>query len=143
MQEHALTDTQAPVLHISAMNKKNILILGDVVTLACLTVIGFATHGETGTSFLPRMAAAFFPMAFGWFVLAPWFGLFDAFIIQLPRTLLRIPLVFLFSAPLAVILRAAILNTAGIPVFVLALGTTNAIGMMVWRVIYMKFLNKA
>ena len=118
------------------MNKRNILIIGDVIVLALLTVIGFATHGETGTSFLPRMAAAFIPVAFGWFVLAPQLGLFNEEIITAPKNLLRILLAFLFVAPLAVMLRAAWLNTAGIPVFALALGSSNAIGMVVWRWLY-------
>ncbi len=118
------------------MNKKSILILGDVITLATLTVIGFATHGETGLSFLSRMAAAFVPMTFGWFVLAPWLGLFDDTVVTAPKNLFRIPLAMLFAAPLAVILRAAWLNTAGLPIFALALGGANAIGMLVWRGIY-------
>ena len=118
------------------MSKKSILILGDIITFAILTVIGFAAHGETGASFLPRMAVAFVPMAFGWFVLAPWLGLFDDAVITAPKNLLRIPLAMLFVAPLAVILRAAWLNTAGIPIFALALGGANAIGMLVWRGIY-------
>ena len=54
------------------MNKKNILIIGDIISLAILTVIGFATHGETDTSYLPRMAAIFLPMVVGWFILIPW-----------------------------------------------------------------------
>lgn len=115
------------------MNKKSTLILGDIITLALLTIIGFATHGETGLSFLPRMAASFVPMAFGWFVLAPWLGLFDDTVISTPKNLLRILLVMLFVTPLAVILRAAWLNSAGLPIFALALGSTNTLGMLLWR----------
>ena len=118
------------------MNKKSILILGDLLTLAILTIVGFATHGETGTSFLPRIAAAFVPMAFGWFVLAPWLGLFDNTVVAVPKNLLRIPLAMLFVTPLAVILRAAWLNSAGLPIFALALGGANTIGMLVWRGLY-------
>jgi Protein of unknown function (DUF3054) len=118
------------------MNKKSILILGDIITLALLTIIGFATHGETGTSFLPRMAASFVPMTFGWFVLAPWLGLFDDAIIKAPKNLLRIPLAMLFVTPLAVILRAAWLNSAGLPIFAFALGGANTIGMLGWRGLY-------
>ncbi len=123
------------------MNKKSIRILGDIITLAILTVTGFATHGEAGSSFLPRMAAAFFPMALGWFVLSPWLGLSDETVINDPKNLMRIPLVFLFTAPLAVILRAAILHTTGIPIFALALGSANAFGMTVWRWLYL-FISK-
>ncbi len=118
------------------MSKKSILILGDIITFAILTVIGFATHGETGTSFLPRMAVAFFPITFAWFVLAPWLGLLDESVIKSPKQLLRIPLAFLFVAPLAVILRGALLNAPALPLFALIFGGTNALGMMVWRGVY-------
>ena len=118
------------------MNTKSILILGDIITLAILTIIGFATHSETGLSFLSRMAATFVPMAFGWFVLGPWLGMFDDAVVTAPKNLLRIPLAMLFVTPLAVILRAAWLNSAGLPIFALALGGANTIGMLVWRGLY-------
>ena len=116
---------------------KLVLIFGDVIAIALLTFIGFATHGEADVSFLPRMAAAFFPVLIGWFVLAPWFGLFDEQVISSPRSLWRILPAMLAVAPLAVILRAAILNSAGLPIFTLVLGSTNAFGMLVWRAIYL------
>ena len=118
------------------MSKKTILITGDVFAFVILTLIGFATHGETGTSFLARMAAIFFPVVFAWFVLAPWFGLRDEAIINNPKNLLRIPLAFLFVAPLAVILRGALLNAPALPLFALIFGGSNAIGMLVWRWLY-------
>lgn len=112
------------------------LLVGDAIVLAILTIIGFATHGETGVSYLPRMAASFVPLLFGWFVLAPWFGLFDRETISDPKNLWRIPLLFLFAAPLAALLRSVMLATPVIPIFVLVLGSTNALGMMIWRWIY-------
>ena len=51
--------------------KKYILVLGDILAILTVTIIGFASHGEGGVSFLPRMAAAFFPLLIGWFLLAP------------------------------------------------------------------------
>ncbi|MBI3738930.1 MAG: hypothetical protein HY258_07780, partial [Chloroflexi bacterium] len=53
------------------MKSKYILIFGDILAIAVVTIIGFATHGETNASFLPRMAAAFFPLCVSWFLLAP------------------------------------------------------------------------
>lgn len=120
------------------MSKKSILILGDIVTLAFLTLIGFATHGETGTSFLPRMAVIFFPAVFAWFALAPWLGLFEEPVTDFPKNLLRIPLAFLFVSPLAVIIRSALLNAPALPLFSLIFGGSNALGMMVWRAIYLR-----
>jgi hypothetical protein len=117
--------------------KKTFLALGDLIAIAILTFIGFAAHGETDVSFLPRMAAVFFPALIGWFLLAPWFGLFDEAVIASPKSLWRIPLAMLAVAPLAVILRAAILNTAGVPLFTLVLGSTHALGMIAWRAAYL------
>lgn len=57
------------------MKNKTILALGDVAALAIVTFIGFATHDETGLSFLPRMMITFIPLLIGWFLLAPGFGL--------------------------------------------------------------------
>jgi hypothetical protein len=42
----------------------------------------------------------------------------------------------LFAAPLAVMLRAALLHGAAQPLFALILGGTNALGMLVWRGIF-------
>lgn len=124
------------------MNKqKTFLILGDLVAIAIVTVIGFATHGETGTSFLPRMAAAFIPVSVSWFLLAPWFGVFNEQVISDRKLLWRVPVAMLFAAPLAVTLRAAILGTNAIPIFTLVLGSTSAFGMFLWRWLYL-FLDK-
>lgn len=124
------------------MNKRSFLITGDILAFVLLTVIGFATHRETELSFLPRMAAAFFPVVFAWFVLAPWFGLLDEAVILNPKHLLRIPLAFLFVAPLAVILRGALLNAPALPLFSLIFGGSNALGMLVWRWLYILIVKR-
>lgn len=124
------------------MSNKTILILGDINALIILTIIGFATHGETDMSFLPRMAAVFFPAVFSWFALAPWFGLLDESVVHTPKYLWRIPLAFLFAAPLAVVLRGAWLNAPVLPLFALIFGASNALGMVVWRWIYSVFASR-
>jgi hypothetical protein len=118
------------------MNKKTILILGDITAFAILTYIGFATHGETALSFIPRMLTTFLPMLFGWFALSPWFGLFDERVIANPKNLWRIILAMLFIAPLAATLRAMWLGAAMLPLFPLILGGSNVIGIILWRWIY-------
>lgn len=94
------------------MNKKSILILGDIIAIAILTFIGFATHGETAISYFPRMATTFFPVLISWLLIAPWLGLFDEQVIANPKMLWRIVLAMVFVAPLVVILRAALLHSA-------------------------------
>lgn len=115
----------------------SLLILGDLLTIAVITVIGFATHGEAGTSFLPRMAATFVPLAVGWFALAPALGLFEAARVRNARQLWRPALAAFFAAQLAVILRGLWLNAAVLPLFGLVLGATSALGMFAWRGIWM------
>ena len=116
--------------------KNKILILSDILTLLIVTLIGFATHGETSISFLPRMLTTFIPLLVGWFLLAPWFGLFNIEIISNSKGLWRPALTMLFAGPLAVVLRGLILNTPIIPIFAVVLSGTSAFGMMIWRTLY-------
>jgi len=47
------------------MQKSNwALIGGDILALGIITVIGFASHGETEISFIPRMFTTFIPLVF-------------------------------------------------------------------------------
>jgi hypothetical protein len=117
-------------------SSKRILILGDILAIAIVTVIGFATHKEAGMSFLLRMAVIFFPLSISWFFLAPWFGLFQPEITSNPKQLWRPVLAMFFAAPLAVVLRGLILNAPIIPIFAIVLSATSAFGMVVWRGIY-------
>ena len=119
------------------MKSKYILIIGDSLTLLIVTLIGFATHGESGVSFMPRMLAAFIPLLMGWFLLAPWFGLIKAEIISNPKQIWRPALAMLFAGPLAVVLRGLILNAPIIPIFAVVLSATSAFGMMIWRGLYL------
>lgn len=119
------------------MKNKTILIIGDIVAIAIVTIIGFATHGEANISFLPRMAAAYFPLIISWFAIAPWLGLFNSEIISDLKQLWRPALAIIFAGPLAVIVRGLILNAAIIPILAVILSTTSAFGMVVWRAIYL------
>ena len=115
---------------------RSVLIAGDILAIGFITLIGFATHGETGLSFLPRMAATFFPLVIGWFLLAPRLGLFQDEVIHNARQLWRPALAALFAAPLAAVLRGLMLNTPIIPIFAVVLGVISALGMVVWRALY-------
>ncbi len=110
--------------------------LGDSLAIAVMTFIGFALHGEADVSFIPRMGTTFFPVLIGWFLLAPWFGLFNETVVANFRSLWRIPLAMLFAVPLASSLRAAMLGGAALPLFTLILGFTSALGVFAWRVVY-------
>ena len=112
------------------------LVLGDVIVLALITVIGFASHGETGLSFLPRMLTTLIPLVVSWFLIAPWLGLFDAKITSETKQLWRPPLAMLLAAPMTSILRATLLNGVALPLFTLILGGSAALGVFVWRSVW-------
>jgi hypothetical protein len=117
--------------------KNYILILGDILAIALITFIGFASHGEAGVSFLPRMGAAFFPLIVSWFILAPSVGLFQKQTILDTKNLWRPVLAMSFAASFAAVLRGLILNAPIIPTFAVVLGATSAFGMLAWRGIYL------
>jgi len=112
------------------------LITGDILALAIITLIGFASHGETDISFIPRMFTTFIPLLVSWFLIAPWLGLFNAQTTSDPKQLWRPPLATLLATPMAAILRAAMLNAVALPLFTLILGGSAALGMLVWRVVW-------
>ncbi len=114
---------------------KRTLILGDILAILLVTVIGFATHGEADLSFLPRMAAVYFPLSISWFLLAPFLGLFQPETTSNPKQLWRPVLAMLFAASLAAVLRGLLLNAPIIPIFAVVLAATSAFGMLVWRVL--------
>jgi hypothetical protein len=112
------------------------LIIGDILAIALVTVIGFATHGETEASFLPRMLTTFLPLLLGWFLAAPFLGLFRLEATSDPRQLWRPMLAMILAGPLAVLLRAFLLNTVVIPIFGVVLSASAGLGMVVWRGIW-------
>ena len=114
-----------------------ILIFGDILAIAILTIVGFATHGETDLSFLPRMAALFFPLCVAWFLLAPALRLFQPEITSNLNQLWRAALAAGFAAPLATVLRGFILNAPIIPIFAAVLAGVAALGMVIWRAVYL------
>ena len=119
------------------------LITGDILALAIITVIGFASHGETDISFAPRMFTTFIPLVVSWFLIAPWLGLFNTQNISDPKQLWRPPLAMLLASPMATILRAVMLNGIALPLFALILGGSAALGMLVWRALFLFWRSKS
>lgn len=120
------------------MNKYlSTLISGDILAIFIITLVGFATHGPLSFDLLPRMMTTSLPMLAGWFLIAPWFGLFSAPTTNNPRQLWRPIYAMLLAAPLTGVLRAGMLNGVALPLFVLILGASAALGMLVWRIIFL------
>lgn len=124
------------------MKNKNILILGDILALAIVTIVGFVTHGEGGAEYLPRMAVAFFPLAAAWLILAPWFELFDPQVQFNLNVVGRITLAVIFAAPLALVFRGLFLNAPIIPIFAVVFTLTSVFGLILWRTLYFLFTRK-
>lgn len=122
--------------------KRPLLIFGDALAIALIALIGFATHGETGLSFAPRFAAVFFPLSIFWILFAYLLRLYQPEITSNLKQLWRVPLTMLFAAPFAVLARSFILQTEIVPIFILALGGTSALGMILWRGFYFFFNHK-
>jgi hypothetical protein len=121
------------------MKNRTILILGDLIALGLITLFGFSSHGELGFSYLPRMAASFFPISIAWFLISPWFGLFRKEIICNARQLWRPMPVILIAGPLAALMRGSILGSPVIPIFVIVLTLTSGLGLIAWRTLYFLF----
>jgi hypothetical protein len=118
------------------------LYAGDILALAATTMIGFATHGETNVSFLPRFFAIFIPLVVAWFLLAPWLGLFQPEIIVNFKGIWRPAFVMLFAVPLAGVLRGLLLQAAVLPIFIIVLTATSTLGMTMWRGVCFLFNRK-
>jgi len=113
----------------------SILIIGDVITLALVTGIGFATHGTLGTAG-SRMLTTFVPLLVAWAAVAPFLGVYDPGRAMEPRQLWRPFWAMVLAAPLASWLRAVWLNAPILWIFVLVLGGFSALGILAWRALY-------
>lgn len=116
---------------------RKMLVISDAIAIALVTFAGFAFHGEANASILPRFLLSFVPLTIAWFILAPLLGLYQPEIASNPKQLWRPALAMIFAAPLAALLRANILGSMVIPVFANVLAATSALGMVVWRGIYL------
>lgn len=112
-----------------------VLLAGDMLALALVTVVGFATHGTAGTAGL-RMLTTFVPLVLAWLLVAPHLGAFDLARLSAPRQLWRPVWAMLLAGPLAAWLRGVALGTAILPVFVPILSGVSALGLLVWRGLY-------
>lgn len=112
-----------------------ILVGGDILVIALVTLVGFATHGELGTAGA-RMLTTFLPLAAAWFLVAPFLGAYDLERMRQPSQLWRPIWSVILATPLATWMRGAWLNAPILPLFVLILAGVSALGILVWRAIY-------
>ncbi len=123
------------------MNHRNrsyvlITVSGDIVAMALTTVAGFARHGEIGTAGL-RILTTFVPLCLAWGLIAPWVGLFRLPVISDPRQLWRPVLAAILAAPMAGWLRGLLLNEPVPLIFVVVIGATVSLPILIWRSLWL------
>jgi hypothetical protein len=113
-----------------------ILILGDAVTLFLVTIAGFASHGELGTTGL-RLFSTFIPLSIAWFLISPHLGVFEIKRIHELKQIWRPFWAMILAAPLAGWIRGLWLGTAVLPIFVVILGGISALAILIWRILFL------
>jgi K+ transporter len=112
-----------------------LLASGDILVLALITLVGFASHG-TLDSAGTRMLTSFFPLVVAWFLMAPLLGAYHpqhaTRLVQAWRPFWAMVL----AGPWMAFLRAALLNVPVAPLFVIILGGFAALGILGWRLLY-------
>ena len=111
------------------------LIIGDLLAILMVTLLGFIFHGESIAS--PRWLTTFLPFAAAWALQAPWLGLYEPEIASdWRKSWWRAALSGILAAPMAGLLRAMMLGSVVVPVFVIVLALTAAAGMAIWRIAF-------
>jgi len=118
--------------------QRKVLLVGDIIVFILVTVIGFSTHGTLGTAGL-RILAIFVPFLLAWFAVGPLMGVYRFELVQNPTWLWLPAWATLIASPLAILLRAVILNVPILPLFVLIMGGVSAVGMLIWRGLFYWF----
>lgn len=115
--------------------RRGLLVVGDLLTLALVTVIGFMSHG-TLSSAGSRIWTTILPVSATWLLIAPSLGLFQAEPVHGPGYWWRLVLGTVYSVSLATILRSLWLGGTVIPVFALVMMATSLLGILIWRFIW-------
>jgi hypothetical protein len=122
-------------MSVSPSARIYIILAGDVVTLAAVTLFGFASHGTLDTAG-SRMLTTFLPLVVAWLLVAPHLRVFDAALAVDAHQLWRPFWAMVLAAPMAAWLRGAWLDAPILPVFVLVLGGIAALAILVWRGVF-------
>lgn len=112
-----------------------VLAAGDLLVLALVTIYGFASHNQLGSAGA-RMLTTFVPLLVSWFLVAPHLRVFDLQRAAKPGELWRPFWAMILAAPLAVFIRAVLLNTSISPIFVVIIGGVAALALLAWRAFF-------
>ena len=134
----ALTDRSQPVSSALDARRVAILVAGDLVAFNVVTAIGLLSHGElTGFEALGQVIIVAAPFAIGWFLIAPFAGVFRADIAGQPRRILpRAALAWLIALPIGLLLWSLIRQKPIQPAFAVVTFITNLIVLLGWRGVF-------
>lgn len=118
-----------------------ILVVGDTLILALVTIIGFARHDELATAGW-RLLATFIPLLTAWLLVAPHLGAFDLRLTSELRQLWRPVWAMVLAAPLFGWLRGVWLYAPVLPIFVAVMGGVSALGIFAWRLIFWRAFSR-
>jgi len=110
-----------------------VLLVGDLLAYAIITLIGFASHDEFTGSAIPRMLATYVPFLASWLLVAPWLGLYSLAAGQGSSVLWRAPLAAFLAGPLGAWLRGLALGAPILPVFVIVMVGVSGVVLTIWR----------
>jgi hypothetical protein len=131
----ALTDRSKPIFNSLDTRRVAILAAGDLVAFNAVTAIGLLSHGElTGLESLGQMALVATPFAIGWFLIAPFAGVFRADVVGQPRRVLpRAALAWLIALPIGLLLWSMMRQKQIQPAFAVVTFITNLVVLLGWR----------
>ena len=118
-----------------------VLLVGDIFTIALVTIYGFASHATLGSAG-SRILATFIPLMIGWLAAAPLLGLYQHDTVSSLRQIWRPFWAMILGAPLAALLRGVWLNAAIQPLFVFVLGGVAALAILAWRLLAFFWINR-
>ena len=107
-----------------------LLAAGDLLSMLIISIVGFATHNEAINW---QILTTFLPYTLSWALFAPWLGVYRPDFTRAPLQVWRPMLAVFLAAPMAAWLRGVWLNRAILPIFVLVLGLSAALGLGIWR----------
>ncbi len=105
---------------------------GDLLVLVLLTVAGFATH-LTLDAFGRMIVTALAGLA-AWAAVAPFLGVYNEATLTQPGSIWRVGWAWLLAAPLAIFLRAVVLDRDIPWQFVLVTILVNGFVLVAWRI---------
>ena len=112
-----------------------VLVAGDVIALAFVTVWGFAAHNIMETAGT-RLWATLVSLVVAWVLVGVTVNVFDPDRAMDARQLWRPVWAMLLAAPLAGWLRGLWTGGVVVPIFVAVIGGISALALLIWRGLY-------